>query len=218
MSRKVYQCLGYLSYSHSLRLKEGTKYVQFTGGTRVPKRRFGLFVTEDKEIQKALEKDPLFNKSFKLIKIDDELIDKPKEELTIEQQLEKAREVNANLLLDIDKLKEGTTDISPELEAAKDQVGKYKAQVEVLTGTVKSQKEAIEALESKVKGTSEKKEEGNVNDPDVDIADGPKNMQAARQYLIKKHGQDIKTMKNGEDVRAVAKKIGVQFPNWHWKA
>ena len=168
--RKVYESIGYLNYSHSIKLPDGKKRIQFTGGQSTPKIRFGKFVTNDKTIQKLLEADSLFNIAFKLLKVDNVLVNPPKVVLSIEAQLEAANELNANLQL------------------------------------------KIEQIESKLPGKDEK-----VDEVEYDVASGIVNMQAARQYLIKTHNQEFKDMSNGEAVRLIAAKVGVQFPDWNWK-
>ena len=210
MPRKIYQTIGYLDYTQSLIVGGEKKRINFTGGHRVPYIRFGQFITKDKALQKALEAHELYNVSYKLIKVGEKSLIEPKVSLSLEEQLKEAREVNAKLQFEIEELSERTTaDLSEELSEASKQVEEYSKQVAVLTGTVKEQEKTIKELKANIEVAEEE---------EVDIADAPTNMQAARQYLIKEHGQDIKTMKNGVDVLIVAEKCGVKFPNWNPKS
>jgi len=205
--RKVYQVIGYLNSSVQIVTGEGKKRIEFRGGSRSPKLTYGQFVTSDKVVQKALESNPLFNVRYKLIKIDGKRTEPLIIEVSAETKISQLTELNANLQQKISEFEEkeesdgDCKDLEKELEGYKVQVTEQAGEISGLKDIITAFKEEIEELKQ------EPEEELNIF-PDV------RNMQAARDVLVKEFAQDMSKLPNGAAVLNKAKTLKVQFPNW----
>lgn len=187
--------------------------IDFIGGSTYPLKSNGTYTTRDSDIQKALEKSPEFNKSYRLLFKEGKAVFKEESQLTVEEKLEAANKLNTLLSQQIANFKGGEDNpLAGDLEDANDTI-------ETLDKIVEEQKLLLSEKDNEIAVLKQKAADEKVVEekPEVEIekAEGPINMQAARKYLITKHGQDIKEMKNGVQVLNVAKKLGVEFPNWH---
>lgn len=63
--RKIYRLLNVFSYSMTLPSEKGYRSVEFFGGSRKTGQK-GMLITEDPELQKALEKHSSFNREYYL--------------------------------------------------------------------------------------------------------------------------------------------------------
>lgn len=210
--RKVYQTIGFLNVNHQLAVGGDQKTIAFTGGQRYPKITFGQYVTEDKSVQRALEADSQFNILFKLIKVDNVLLDKGKPVMNLQEQLDASMEINANLQLKLSKMASGEE--IPALKEAEALNVAYAKQVEELADAILKQKAIIAELENELEEEKPKHVTKDEEKPEFDIAKDVINMQQAREYLVKTHGQQASKLPNGITVRNKAKDLGVQFPNW----
>lgn len=208
--RKVYQVIGYLNTSIQIVVDGKKKRIEFRGGSRNPSVTHGKFVTEDKDVQKALESGKLFKTLYKLIKIDDKLTEPIKKEVSPQAKIKQLTELNANLQQQVEQFEEEETQTDAlkakvkEVDAYKVMVTEQAEEIKTLKAIVEDQKDAL----SKLKVVEEPKEEGPKLFPDV------LNMQAARDVLVKEYGQDIGKIPNGKAVLNKAKELKVSFPNW----
>lgn len=206
MSRKVYQVIGFLNTTVQIMNGEHKIRIEFRGGSRHPKLTYGQYVTNDKNIQKALEANSLFNERYKLIKIDSKLTNPIKVEVSPQAKILALTELNANLEMKLSKIEEDGD--SPALKAKNKEIEGYKAQVVAQQDIIKDLKKTIEKLSTKA---PEEKEEEEV---ETSVYKDVFNMQKAREVLVKKHGEDAAKLPNGVAVRNKAKDLGVSFPNW----
>lgn len=200
--RKVYNSIGFLNATTQIMVNGKKMTIEFRGGARYPKVTFGQFVTDDKDVQKALEKDKQFNKLYKLVKIDGEFTEPVKVVLSPEAQVKKLTELNANLQKELQDYKENGVPVEDKkiIEAYKIQVTEQAAEIEKLKGIVKE-------LEDKLGKEPVKEQEPNIY-PDV------LNMQGARDVLIKDFDVEVNRLPNRKAVLNKAKMLNVQFPNW----
>jgi len=76
---KVYQSINAVYFSTDIVLGEKkTIRIAFDNGVRYPKKNNGTYITENPEIQKAIESDASFNVEFKLLRAEGK--EEPKEE------------------------------------------------------------------------------------------------------------------------------------------
>lgn len=186
--------------------------VDFIGGSTYPRQQNGTFMTSDKDLIKYLEESKGFNRDYRLLYKDGKQVFEETEEETLEDKLKAANKLNTILSQQISNFTNGEDNPLNET-------------LEQLEATVEEQAETIVKLQREIdslkRDTPEKKvkEEKPKEEKVTELkAPGIINMQAARQYLIKEHGQDIKEMKNGKEVLLVAEKLGVTFPDWHPKS
>ncbi len=90
---KVYQSINATYFSTDIVLGEKkTIRIAFENGVRYPKRNNGIYITENAEIQKAIEADASFNVEFKLIRSEGKAEEK-EEELTGDKNVKDYPEV-----------------------------------------------------------------------------------------------------------------------------
>jgi hypothetical protein len=84
---KTYQSIVFKEL-HRQVIVEGNKVaVDFTGGVNYPKTKNGIFTTNDVNIQKAMEADKSFNKAFRLIYKQGEVVYEDKPALTDKEHI-----------------------------------------------------------------------------------------------------------------------------------
>lgn len=190
--------------------------VDFIGGSTYPRQANGTYTTNDKEIQAQLEKNDGFKKDYRLLFKDGNPVYKEPANKSVEDKLRDANKLNTVLSKQIKNFTDGDNSSNEKLLEYETEIENLEVEVSSLKHQVKVALERIKELEDGFVDTINEKI------PDEDQgpikAEGIINMQAARQYLIKKHGQDIRTMKNGQEVLLVAKKLGIVFPDWHPKS
>lgn len=67
---KTYISINHVHLTTNIVVKELPTVIEFKGGSIYPKRRNGVFSTDDNYIQKAIESDNSYNIEFKLIEYD----------------------------------------------------------------------------------------------------------------------------------------------------
>lgn len=78
---KVYQSINAVYFSTDIMLGEKKSIrIAFDNGVRYPKKNNGTYITDNTEIQKAIEADASFNVEFKLIRSEGKAEEKEKEE------------------------------------------------------------------------------------------------------------------------------------------
>ena len=105
MSVKTYQCIGYTTLEHRVVIDGVKVTIEFKGGGNYPRKTFGIYSTDDKAIQKALESSRSFKTLYRIIRDNDELFGDETPQLTHKEQVVKLQQENADLKAEINILK-----------------------------------------------------------------------------------------------------------------
>jgi hypothetical protein len=111
--RKIYEVIGYIGLNKQIKVGEGYKEVNFTGGTLYP-RRMGRYATDDKEIQKALESAPEFGSEYKLVQAGSKVFDDSLPSQSNMEQVEMLKAKNQELMREVSELRAELKKLSKE--------------------------------------------------------------------------------------------------------
>lgn len=124
---KTYQGIGYLNFVFEMVVDRNLVKIPFTGGRRAPNYLPGMFTTDDKDIQNALEKNKDYNKLYKLVEVDGKVLSKGAPSYTLDERLVKLENENKEWqkkyseleaeyrALKEDKISEGETKEVPDI-------------------------------------------------------------------------------------------------------
>lgn len=91
---KIYQGIAYLNFEYELIIDEKLVKIPFKGGRRYPNYYPGTYATDDKVIQQALENSKHYNTLFKLIQVDDKVLEKGETSVSLDERLVKLEKEN----------------------------------------------------------------------------------------------------------------------------
>lgn len=183
--------------------------IDFTGETRFPVRKNGYYITDDPDMQQALETSVAFNNEYVLESLVEDKGSQPEipDPSTITnfmqalEYLSKYYSVDSDSVASIEAVVAKATDLGLEFVNWKrpEQNTDGKVNVEgrntqnvLLNGSI-----GIEGKEEGVPNTA-----------------GITNYTNAKEYLRKYYNVDVSNMQNAEAIRAIAENLKVDFPDW----
>lgn len=213
--RRIYQLKGYLNLEMSININGTHKTIVFKGGTRTPKLIPGKYVTDDKDVQKALEKHSRHGKLYSLYSINGKLVSKEASILSVEQKYSRLKLERDDLLKRINE-DPRVAELAEELQSARDLNVILKHEKETLSNEIRSLLKIIDTHKelTVANDTVDTPIEKDIEPKEI-TAEGIVNAQMARDYLIEHHQLTTKSLANPKAIRNAAAKLSITFPDWN---